>query len=431
MDKEKRIKVGIGIPTADRITPDFAIGNLGEILNYTSRKLPNVDVAIAFQKGVRTDRNRNEILARFLKSEMDYILWLDADMLYPETIIENYLQVVKEGGKLDVIGCLYFGRNYPFKPIGYTKDPTNAIKPYLTIPPALVKKGVIYPVAGLGFGGMMVNTKVYEKLGDKKWHNYGVNFHLPGFENPDALTHDLEFCKTAEAAGFNILMHGSVRPSHIGDYPVDERDFIREYSPIMKHEPDVIVMIPAKPEDVELANKAAKLMQYRAGTKCEVKILEDKKKEGYVAMVNKCFKETKADLYVWTSADAFPGKDWLKEAVIAQAVQNKGLMCLNNGRWDGILPAFAMITRKYAETVYNGEIFYHKYFGNYCDTELGQIAKQEQEYGYAEKSIMLEIDYTKQFDGQVNKKDQSLFKRRKKTGFGNKVFDKKILEEFI
>lgn len=424
------MKIAIGIPSPDRITPDFAIGNLGDILNYTAKKMPDVEIAISYQTGVRTDKNRNEMLNKFLPAKFDYILWLDADMLYPESIIEDYLQVVRDGKQLDVIGCLYFSRSYPFHPIAYTANKDDAIKPFTTIPPVLIKPGKIYPVDGLGFGGMMVSTKVYESLGDNKWHNYGKNFHLPGYDNPDGLTHDLEFCKVVKEAGFSILLHGSVRPSHIADYPVDESDFMREYKPIMKHNPKVIVVMPTKPEDMEKAQKSARIMKARAGIPCEVMIMEDTEKKGYAYQLNKCFKETDADLYVWSAADAFVCNDWLKHAVMEQAKQNVGLVALNNGRWNGILPAFGLVARQWIKDIYGGDIFYHKYFGHYCDTELGQIAKQLGQYAYAEKSIMLEVDYEKQFNGKTNKDDKSLFARRKKKGFSGWVTNQQLLEEF-
>ena len=277
----------------------------------------------------------------------------------------------------------------------------------------------------------MVSTKVYKALGDNKWHNYGKNFHLPGYNNPDGLTHDLEFCKIVKEAGFSILLHGSVRPSHIADYPIDESDFMREYKPIMKHTPKVIVVIPTKPSDVEKANRAAKVIKHRAGMPCEVQVIEDTQGKGYAHILNTCFRETDADLYVWSAADAFVGDKWLYEAVITQATQNAGMVALNSGKWDGQLPSFGLVARNWVQNVYENEIFYHEYFGHYCDTELGQIAKQQHQYAYAEKSIMLEVDYEKSFNGQVNKNDQKLYKLRKKKGFDGRVTDPQILDQWM
>ena len=63
------------------------------------------------------------------KGDIDYIMWLDDDMLYPHDIIIRYLENDPE-----IIGCLYFKRAEPFSPIGYMSG-KNPTKPYNAIEP--------------------------------------------------------------------------------------------------------------------------------------------------------------------------------------------------------------------------------------------------------------------------------------------------------
>lgn len=214
----KTMNIAICVPSPDFIHPEFALENLPHIISYTKSNLKETDnLTLLYQTGVRTDRNRNLMLKRLLEDDIDwnYVLWLDADMIYPIDIITTYL---KED--FDIIGCMYFKRVYPYAPVAYMKG-DNPLKPFKNVNPRETGWGV-YRVDGLGYGGMMVNMDLYRRMGDDKWTNYGRNFHLP-YDTEDHLTHDLEFCRVAkEKYNAKILLHGSVRPKHIGKIMVDE-----------------------------------------------------------------------------------------------------------------------------------------------------------------------------------------------------------------
>lgn len=404
----KVIKVGVGIPTPERVHPDFAISNLTEIISYTRKNLPHVELSIRSQGGVRTDRNRNVILKDFIDAQMDYVLWLDADMVYPADIIERYLVDTK--GDFDVIGCLYFQRSEPYKPIGYIKKTEDG--KFRQLLPQYCHKGEIYKVAGLGYGGMMVKMSTYEKLGEKKWTKYGENFHTPWAETGN-LTHDLVFCDDVVETGMEIKLHGSVRPGHIGEKLVAEDDYQEQDNIIIKKYPPTLVIMPAT--NVDLAMKAANVIKQRAGMPCDVVVVEDKNKIGFIAIANKTVKENPNYVfYVYTAQDAFVGDNWLINAVLKQAKTGAGLVCLNNGRWNGSLAAFGMVERLWMQNNYNGDLFFSGYKSHYADTELTQIAKEQGRYAYEPSSLMIEVDYEKDFGGtKVNLEDKELYAKRK------------------
>lgn len=209
----EKINLLIAIPSPDVVAPEFALDNLPAIISYT-QKLEFVDnVFISYQKGVRTDKNRNLILQRALESgNVDYILWLDADMLYPHNIVERYF----EKGIPDIIGCLYFKRGDTFEPIVYMKHPEKEFT-YMNIDPRKVPANEILAVDGLGFGGMLVSTELYKKMGDDKWCVYGEQFHIP-VKGGNQLTHDINFCRIAkDNYGAVVACHMGVRPGHLGD----------------------------------------------------------------------------------------------------------------------------------------------------------------------------------------------------------------------
>lgn len=213
MRKTKKINLLIAIPSPDVIVPEFALDNLPALIAYT-KKLDFVDnVFISYQKGVRTDKNRNTILKRAMEmGHVDYILWLDVDMLYPQDIVEKYF----EYGNPDIIGCLYFKRGDTFEPIVYVKHPEKEFT-YMNIDPRKFGSNQVLAVDGLGFGGMMVSMDLYEKMGGDRWCVYGEQFHIPE-KGGNQLTHDINFCRIAKDKYEAVVAcHMGVRPGHIGE----------------------------------------------------------------------------------------------------------------------------------------------------------------------------------------------------------------------
>lgn len=379
------------------------------------------------QAGVRTDANRNLMVKELLEEyQVDFILHLDADMIFPPDIIERYLEA-NELEKVDVIGCLYFKRVHPYTPIAYTlsTDKDKNIKPYRQIHPRLVERGRVYEVEGIGFGGMMVARHVYDRLGDKKWAVYGTNFHIPE-PLEDKLSHDLNFCKAVREAGMSVRLHGSIRPGHIGEILIGEDDYLKNMEINITRTPDVLVIMPHINE--ELAQKTAKILKARAGIEAKLLLVEDKKRNGFVKVINDVVKSIKAELYVYTAQDVFVGKNWLYEALIAQARYSSWVTALNDGKWGGSMAQFGLVTREWIDQ--HGWLFPPYYKSNYCDVEISQIAKQMNKYGYAEKSIMMEIDYEKDFKGKVSLEDKATFNERKKICFEGLITDKQLVEQF-
>lgn len=427
----------IGIPTPEYSQADFALGNLQDILSYTHQQFPDWKITTAYKYGTRTDANRNAILKQALDDgTVDYILWLDADMLYPAQIIERYFDVVNDLKlSIDVIGCLYFKRAYPYDPIAYTlnNDDNKHIKPYKTILPSAIRDDEVLEVDGLGYGGMMVNMSVYEKLGDKKWTVYGKNFHLP-FDVEEHLTHDLMFCRDVKAAGLSIKLHGGVRPGHFCLHPVTIDDWRRateETFEFTKKMPKVLVVMPAT--DEKLAFDAANIMSQRAGAPCDVAVVMDENLQGFVFKVNQVVEAKKEyEVIVYAAQDALAGENWLKHALIRMLTTNAGLVGLHDGKWGGRLAAFGMAQRSWFVKNYNGLLFHPGYWGHFADTELTQVAKQQGRYAYAEKAVLLEVDYEK-LSGRKKglvKKDKELYKKRKKSKFDGLITDKDLLREF-
>lgn len=392
---------------------------------------PGVKISFANKEGVRTDANRNSILKQAIEDgTVDYILWLDVDELYPKEIIQRYIDDTKELGQtIDVIGCLYFKRSYPYDPVAYTYSGEH-IKPYKTLLPSAVEADKIYEIDGLGYGGMMVSMRVYNKLGKKRWTNYGVNFHLP-YEVEEHITHDLIFCRDVKTAGMSVKLHGAVRPGHLATVPITIDHWKRammETFDFSSKQPSVLVVIPTT--NLDMAKQAGEIMKRRAGIGFDLMIVEDTKRIGYVKTFNYVARESKHDVVVYTAQDAMVGYNWLRNALLKMLVENAGLVGFHDGKWNGQLASFGAVQMSWARNIYGGDIFFSGYHSHYADTELTQIAKSQGRYAYAENAVMLEVDYDKALgNGKgVVKADKKLFKERKETHFDGLVTDEFVGE---
>lgn len=423
----------IGLPTPHDVNNEFAFGNLPDIVSHTRKAFPGIQISIAHKEGTRTDANRNYILKQAIEDgTVDYILWLDVDELYPPSIVERYLKDTEElGVGVDVIGCLYFKRAYPYDPIAYTYS-GEKIKPFKTLLASAVDEENIYEVDGLGYGGMLVNMKVYEKLGKKRWTQYGSNFHLP-YTVENHITHDLVFCDDVKKAGMSVKLHGAVRPGHLATVPITidnwKRATLKEFD-FTNKQPSVLVVIPTT--DPKQAQLVGEVMKKRAGIGFDLAIIEDDKRLGFVTTFNLATQDSQHDVVIYAAQDVFVGFNWLRSALLTMMVENAGLVGFHDGKWNGKLASFGAIQTKWARKIYGGPLFYPKYHSHYADTELTQIAKQQNRYAYAENAVMLEVDYDKALGKGhgVVKADKKLYQDRKEKGFDNLVTDPELLGEF-
>lgn len=420
------MKILIAVPLPESVSNSF-YSNLIEIISYTKKNLKGLkDLSYSTKSGVRTDKNRNVLIDEALQGGYDYVLWLDADMVYPVDIIVKYFE-----HKFKIIGCVYFKRKHPYHPVLYVNG-TNPVKPYKMVDPTKLEPNKIYEVDGLGFGGVMVDTEVYRTMGGDKYMNYGLNYHLP-YETTDQLTHDLVWCKKAKEYGYKIFVHTGVYAGHITERIITVDDFIKARQEELKDKkneiPTVNIFIPTI--NPEKAKQCADILHQRAGYphKIIAQAEEDDKRIGWVAMMNKMKQENPADFYVYLADDVFPSRDWLKNGMKVMLETGAGLLGFNDGKWNGLNASFGIVRHDWIKTIYDTDLLYKGYRSHYSDPELTMIAMAQNKYAYRPEILMVEIVYNKEGNNipRNNKDDRKLFRERKKSGFDGRVTDQEIL----
>ena len=104
--------------------------------------------------------SRHRLVAEALAWEADFMLWLDADHVFPPDALLRLLS-----HNLPVVGCNYPRRFTPTAPTAAVKlDDADAFPRLLYTTREKAGQGVVEPVAHLGFGLLFVDMRVFDAL---------------------------------------------------------------------------------------------------------------------------------------------------------------------------------------------------------------------------------------------------------------------------
>lgn len=203
-------KILIAIPCMDQVPTPFA-----QSLAMIQKTEDNV--ACAFQMGSLIYTSRNNLALQAMKTEFDYMLWLDSDMVFQQDLLIRMKQTMDEKG-LDFLTGLYFRRVPPFTPVLFdqldiAEDGSCTWTDWKDVPEGLFKIG------GCGFGCVLIKTDVLFDVQAK----FGEMF------NPIAnMGEDLSFCWRARQCGYDIWCDPSLVCGHVG-YTVINDKFYESY----------------------------------------------------------------------------------------------------------------------------------------------------------------------------------------------------------
>lgn len=126
-----------------------------------------------------------------------HLLFVDSDMLFPPSALKDLLARKKE-----IIGVEYNKRKFPLETVtayldGYAKSETEP-----------------YRVKVAGTGLMLIDLSIFDdpKMG-KNWFSFGRNA-----EGENVLGEDGFFCLTAQSAGHEVWVDGSLKVLHLGEF---------------------------------------------------------------------------------------------------------------------------------------------------------------------------------------------------------------------
>ena len=119
---------------------------------------------------------RHRLVAEALAWEANYMLWLDADHVFPH---DAFIQLWSHN--LPIVGANYARRCTPTAPTAAYYDAGDPVAKQLYTTKELAEAGTVEPCAHMGFGLCLMNMKIFDALQDYAEQHGDGNF-LPLFK---------------------------------------------------------------------------------------------------------------------------------------------------------------------------------------------------------------------------------------------------------
>lgn len=202
-------KVAVCLPTFDHVHTGFAM-SLAMLCSANHARLTLIN-----HRSSLIHKARDMLVVEALKSDPDYILFLDSDLKFPAFTLGRLLSLEK-----DIVGAGYVNRTPPHHLMVKLMPGSDAV----------VVNGGVHEVALVPTGCLLVKADVFKRLGRPYFRapSFGPNDltprHLEGYlpENarPVTVGEDVDFCARVRQAGISIWWDAdlTVDIGHIGEH---------------------------------------------------------------------------------------------------------------------------------------------------------------------------------------------------------------------
>lgn len=181
----------------------IAIPAMEQIFTVTAQCLMNLrtvdEVFTQFAVRMPVDVARNTLAKYALENEFDRILWIDSDMTFNGDLMERLSADIDEG--YDLVCGLFFKRKFPVEPVisKRLQEMPPESEPYLDYP-----RDTLFPIAGCGFGAVMMRTEILRDLDE------------PPFSMIHGMSEDYSFCNRIAKRGRKMACDSRIKVGHVG-----------------------------------------------------------------------------------------------------------------------------------------------------------------------------------------------------------------------
>ena len=210
--KENIVKVCIAIPNNGYTQPEsyenrllnfLYLGGLQERGRYEKHN-PRFEFYFVVEGRLFTPLAREEAARFALEGNMDYLFFIDDDMISPNNLFEMLYR-----HNVDICGALAFTRNPPHKPVIYSciegwdavKKQDYFVNHYVWNYP----KDKLVECDAMGFGSVLIKMDVFRKM------------PRPWFALCSNTGEDILFCYNAKKYGFRVFVDTSAKIGHLGN----------------------------------------------------------------------------------------------------------------------------------------------------------------------------------------------------------------------
>jgi glycosyltransferase involved in cell wall biosynthesis len=206
-------KVAICIPSGDHVNADFAMA-LSAMAYGCGRFVHEgtvhdaVPLAIINAKGSLVVNNRNRLVKEAQALGVDYILFLDSDMVIPPGALRRMLSHDK-----DIVGGTYIQREEPHQLLGKDVDGKPLGE---SISGTAINTESLTEVGALPTGCLLVKLSVFDKMKKPYFRTPAIESDVDGEEWIQG--EDYYFCQQAKALGYSMFVDWGVSANinHLG-----------------------------------------------------------------------------------------------------------------------------------------------------------------------------------------------------------------------
>jgi GT2 family glycosyltransferase len=199
-------RIAICIPVREEVSTEF----LGSFLNLIFNNMKKYELIVSFSELCPIELARNDLVERALNHDPDYIFFIDSDMIFPENILDNLINMDK-----DIASALYFMKSPPYKPIA------KIMKDKLFCIIDAIQLNQIIEVDAVGLGCCLIKREVFEKIKEEEKKIFDTMEYKVG-DKTQLLSEDTFFCLKAKESGFKIFLNTGLICKHIGKSYIDE-----------------------------------------------------------------------------------------------------------------------------------------------------------------------------------------------------------------
>lgn len=162
-------------------------------------------------------RSRNHAIKEFLSEDYDYLMFVDADIVWLDDSQFSNNPIDKLASlNLDIVGGVYVVKGGNYHPAIRTVENQELYvkeKKWDNDWKYDIKKDV-FEVHYLSAGFMMISRKCAAKICEGTWHPFTPMMGV----NDEYLSEDWAFCQRAKILGYKIYADSSIRLGHVGRY---------------------------------------------------------------------------------------------------------------------------------------------------------------------------------------------------------------------
>lgn len=283
-------KLAIGVAVGGKQGPDWWGMLTAMAANF---HLINVDFhGLLYAGSMMVDGNRNNIVTGFLKSEADWLLWIDTDVKFKLGAVKRLLDA-----RRTLISGVYVGKTPPYTNIAFRRQGNGRYVEVSEFEDYYRGEIIEIDMAGMGF--CLTHRTVFEDMQKKftvyqdQWGHYWPIFnedvmgavkerdtpgstHIhdgkvykgqlrirlwpldheitfwPWFQMRYGKTEDVVFFEHAQKAGHNAWLDTSLSAEHIGpyEYTQEDRKRMEEKTNVVRHPRDYeVTYVEKKPQD--------------------------------------------------------------------------------------------------------------------------------------------------------------------------------------